>query len=115
MIKEKNYINVADDFSDDPFGRYPEDGEFNATKFRKEILIPALEKLKDEEKLTIDFSGVSIGLGSSFIEEVFGGLIRDGFDSVFVNEKLIYRFSMSFYEIQAKKFIAMAQAKKEGE
>ncbi|MEQ9945225.1 STAS-like domain-containing protein [Pectobacterium aroidearum] len=113
MIKEINYINVADDFSDDPFGRYPDDGEFNATKFRRTLLIPALKNLKDGEKLTIDFSGVSIGLGSSFIEEVFGGLIRDGFDSTFVNDRIIYKFPMSFYEIQAKKFIAMAKAEKE--
>lgn len=108
MLKEKNLINVAEDFSDEPFGRYPEDGPNNATTFRDKHLIPALKKLLGEEKLTIDFTGVP-GLGSSFMEEVFGGLIRAGFEPEYINSKIIYKFPLAFYEIQAKKFMAMAK------
>lgn len=111
MVINKNYINVAKDFSDDPFGRYIEDGEFNATTFREHHLVPKLKALTKDEKLTVDFSDISTGLGSSFIEEAFGGLIRDGFTKDFLYEKLIYKFPLKFYEVQAKKFIAMESVK----
>jgi len=111
MIKKENYINVATDFSDDPFGRYTEDGDYNATAFRKEFLVPALNSLKDGEKLTVDFSNVSTGLGSSFVEEAFGGLVREGFTKEFLYEKIIYIFPLNFYEVQAKKFIAIESDK----
>jgi hypothetical protein len=107
MTEHKNYINVADDFSDDPFGRYIDDGDFNATIFRTMHLIPKLKALKDNEKLTVDFTGVSTGLGSSFVEEAFGGLVREGFSKEFLFEKLVYIFPLKFYEVQAKKFIAI--------
>lgn len=111
MTNSQTYIDVAKDFSDDPFGRYPEDGEFNATYFRKNLLVPRLSKLKDNEVLTIDFSGVSFGLGSSFIEEAFGQLVREGFDKDFLFTKLAYKFPIKFYEVQAKKFISLEYEK----
>lgn len=107
-------IDVARDFSDDPFGRYDVDGKFNAASFRDDILIPALkEAIEDgDTKITIDFSGVPIGLGSSFIEEVFGGLIRNNFKPEEINRIISYRFPLPFYEIQAKKFMAIEWEKK---
>lgn len=65
-------INIATEFSDTPGGRYPEDGPANGQKFRDELLIPAL---KSFDKVIVDVSGVE-GYGSSFLEEVFGGIIR---------------------------------------
>ena len=35
-------ISIANNFSAYPAGRYPADGEYNATAFRKEWLLPAL-------------------------------------------------------------------------
>ncbi|HCD7552528.1 TPA: STAS-like domain-containing protein, partial [Citrobacter farmeri] len=68
-------INVAKDFSKTPFGRYEVDSPSSAEKFRDKILIPALLDNPNEE-IVVDFSNVMVGLGSSFLEEVFGGLIR---------------------------------------
>ena len=65
-------INIANDFSSAPAGRFPEDGPFNGTTFREHFLVPALS---DGAELTIDLEGVS-GFGSSFLEEAFGGLVR---------------------------------------
>lgn len=111
MSNNRTFIDVATDFSDDPFGRYPEDGDFNATTFRKEMLVPRLRELKDNEVLTVDFSGVSFGLGSSFVEEAFGQLVREGFTKEFLFQKIAYKFPIKFYEVQAKKFIALEHDK----
>jgi len=73
-------------FSKTPYGRYPDDGSHNGTKFR-EILVEKLkEARKTNEKLIIDFDNINIGIGSSFLEESFGGLIRKGY---FTKEELI--------------------------
>ncbi len=73
-------IKVADDFYPRPAGRYNEDGAYNGEKFRKEILVPKLKSLPTGDQLTIDFQGVTMA-GSSFLEEAFGGLVREeGFD-----------------------------------
>jgi len=74
-------INIADDFSTKPYGRYPEDGDFNGERFRNEFLIPAI---RDNEKVIVDLDGTR-GYGSSFLDEAFGGLIRESvfsFDEV---------------------------------
>lgn len=111
MTYNRTYIDVAKDFSDDPFGRYPGDGPFNATTFRKDYLIPRLSQLKENEVLTVDFSGVSFGLGSSFVEEAFGQLIREGFEKEFLFKKIQYKFPIKFYEVQARKFISLEHDK----
>lgn len=66
-------ISVAKHFSQYPAGRYPEDGDFNGTRFREEKLAPPLIEGKTVE---VTFEGVA-GLGSSFLEEAFGGLVRE--------------------------------------
>lgn len=74
-------INIAVDFSRIPGARYPEEGDFSGQEFRKTILLPKLqEAIKKKEMLTINLDGTA-GLGTSFLEESFGGLIRvDKFD-----------------------------------
>lgn len=69
-------IDVAENFSATPGGRFPEDGEYNGQRFRKEFLLPALRGYKIVE-VVIDGTE---GFGSSFLEEAFGGLVRaEGF------------------------------------
>lgn len=68
-------INVARDFSRYPAGRYVDDGPYSGAAFRDGILIPAL---KAGEAIAVELDGVR-GYGSSFLEEAFGGLIRNGF------------------------------------
>ncbi len=74
-------INIALDFSRIPGARYPEEGDFSGQEFRQTILLPKLqEAIKKQEKLTVNLDGTA-GLGTSFLEESFGGLIRvDKFD-----------------------------------
>ena len=74
-------INIAVDFSRIPGARYPEEGDFSGQEFRQTILLPKLqEAIKKKELLTINLDGTA-GLGTSFLEESFGGLIRvDKFD-----------------------------------
>ena len=74
-------INIAVDFSRIPGARYPEEGDFSGQEFRQTILLPILQEAsKINEMLTINLDGTA-GLGTSFLEESFGGLIRvDKFD-----------------------------------
>ena len=69
-------IKIATDFSRIPGARLPEEGDFPGQQFRQEILLPKLkEAIERGEKLVIDLDGTA-GLGTSFLEESFGGLIR---------------------------------------
>ncbi|HHQ4450892.1 MULTISPECIES: STAS-like domain-containing protein [Aeromonas] len=69
----KEFIRIADDFSDMPYGRDELDGPFNGKVFREKILTPSL---KAYPIVHIDMNG-TMGYGSSFLDEAFGGLVRD--------------------------------------
>ncbi|EMB9875273.1 STAS-like domain-containing protein [Acinetobacter baumannii] len=66
-------INVAKDFSKNPSGRYIDDGKTSGEVFLKNILLPAV---RTHDIVEINFDGVR-GYGSSFLEEAFGGFIRE--------------------------------------
>jgi hypothetical protein len=69
-------IKIATDFSRIPGARFPEEGDFSGQEFRQAILLPKLkESIEKKGKLEIDLDGTA-GLGTSFLEESFGGLIR---------------------------------------
>jgi len=67
-------ITIASDFSKHPAGRYKTDGPFSGELFREAVLGPAL---KSPEVVVVVLDGTA-GYGSSFLEEAFGGLIRNG-------------------------------------
>ena len=67
-------INVVEDFSKYPAGRYRTDGDYTGEAFREDLLLPALNTGDD---VTVVFEG-AMGCGSSFLEEAFGGLVRVG-------------------------------------
>ncbi len=70
-------IKIATDFSRIPGARYPIEGDFSGQEFRKRVLLPKLkEAINKHETLTVDLDGTA-GLGTSFLEESFGGLIRE--------------------------------------
>lgn len=74
-------IEVATDFSRFPAGRYETDGPFSGERFREKLLAPAI---KAGGSVIVKLDGAE-GYGSSFLEEVFGGLIRKkhaGFDEL---------------------------------
>ncbi|WP_318464028.1 STAS-like domain-containing protein [Photobacterium leiognathi subsp. mandapamensis] len=98
-------IDVAKRFSHTPFGRFESDGEFSAEKFREQILKPELKKGDD---VVIDFTHVALGVGSSFLEETFGGLVRQGYDKKELLQHLSVKDKMNFYNDQVKYFIEQA-------
>ena len=73
-------IRIAEDFSKYPMGRYfPKDGQFAGERFRNEFLKPSLEAVTrsgSKEQVTVVLDGVRT-FGSSFLEEAFGGLVRE--------------------------------------
>ena len=73
-------ISIAKDFSRIPGARFPEEGDYSGQEFRKNILQPKLkEALAIHTTLRVVLDGTA-GLGSSFLQESVGGLIRnDGF------------------------------------
>ena len=96
-------ISIADDFSAYPAGRYPNDGKYNGTTFRKDVLVPALKGSNDQ--VEVIFDGVA-GFGSSFLEEAFGGLIRDEeMTKEFLDTHLILRTT----ELELEDFVKLAQ------
>ncbi len=100
-------INIAQRFSKTPFGRYATDSPYSAEKFRDEILIPAFTD-HPNETIVVDFTGVSLGLGSSFLEEAFGGLVRKGIDPNLIQKNLKIVSKLPIYEQQIRVFVSSA-------
>ncbi len=70
-------IKIATDFTTAPGPRYTSEGPFSGEEFRTKILYPALRSaIEAKDKLIVDLDGTS-GYGTSFLEEIFGGLIRE--------------------------------------
>lgn len=65
-------VSVAKDFTRYPAGRYKRNGETSGEAFRERFLEGPLRKGED---IFIDFDG-TVGYGSSFLEEAFGGVVR---------------------------------------
>ena len=63
------------DFTKFPGPRYRKLGEFSGEEFRDDVLIPAINQYGND--VIVDLDG-TLGYGSSFLEECFGGLIRNG-------------------------------------
>lgn len=84
-------IHLVTDFSNSPYGRESDlDGSASGENFRKEILAPALER---HGKVHVILDGYN-RYGRSFLDEAFGGLIRDsGFQPDFIKENLTYTHS----------------------
>jgi len=74
-------ISVRDDFSFTPGPRYKIEGDYSGEEFRKLVLAPAVKNaIERSVQLNIVLDGTA-GYGTSFLEESFGGLIReDGFE-----------------------------------
>ena len=80
-------LRLADDFSRSPSGRYFSDGPNSGERFREEFLYPAI--LSDKVEVILD--GV-LTLGSSFLDEAFGGLVREkGIAATELRKKLVIK------------------------
>ncbi|RTD94420.1 DUF4325 domain-containing protein [Variovorax atrisoli] len=65
-------VSVAKDFTRYPAGRYKRNGETSGEAFRERFLEDPIRK---GETVLVDFDG-TVGYGSSFLEEAFGGVVR---------------------------------------
>lgn len=65
-------LNVASQFGRFPGGRFRRISEYSGEEFREQYLEPVI---KDGGKAVVVLDGVA-GYGSSFLEEVFGGIVR---------------------------------------
>lgn len=76
---------------DMPMGRYRSQGDSSGEAFRDDVLIPAFE-VYEWVYLHLDNG---LGYGSSFLEEVFGGLVRN---TKMTLDEMRHRFSISCHE-----------------
>lgn len=91
MNTEPYIITIVDDFSKTPYGRYPSDGPSSGEEFRKTVLAPML---RTHEKVHVVLDGYN-RYGRSFLDEAFGGLIREeGFSGDDLRRKLSYSHSL---------------------
>jgi hypothetical protein len=66
-------IVIDRDFTHFPGGRYKRHGDFSGEQFRDDVLVPAL---RANDHVVVLLDGTE-GYASSFLEEAFGGLIRE--------------------------------------
>lgn len=70
-------IRVATEFSPYLGGRYRDDGPWSGQAFREDLLLPRVKAaLAEHVTLDVFFDGVE-GMPTSFLEEAFGGLLRE--------------------------------------
>lgn len=105
-------IVVARDFSRYPGGRYKQDGDFSGEAFREDVLVDALRAARASHgHVFVDIDGAA-GYPSSFLEEAFGGLVRERhFTAKELNDLLTIRAGSLFenYRLLAAKYIREAK------
>lgn len=75
-MDNKIVVSIANDFSISPGPRYRDEGDFSGEQFREDILEKRFQEAVDSnKKLVVNLDG-GLGYGTSFLEEVFGGLAR---------------------------------------
>lgn len=107
-------IKIAESFSRYPGGRYREDGDFSGEEFRETVLVPALKDARAaRHRVLVELDGAA-GYPSSFLEEAFGGLVREGhFTSAELKSLLEIRAGALFesYKVLADRYIQNAKLK----
>jgi hypothetical protein len=78
---------IAEEFGKFPGPRYESLGPYSGESFRDSELIPILDK---GEPVLLDFDG-TLGYGSSFLDEAFGGLVRKGYAIDLVKNLLVFK------------------------
>lgn len=69
-------ISVAKEFSQFPGGRWKKDGPNSGEEFREKLLKPALLLASQQDAIVVIWLDGVAGYGSSFLEEIFGGIVR---------------------------------------
>ncbi|EIF2704025.1 STAS-like domain-containing protein [Vibrio parahaemolyticus] len=103
-------IDLAE-FSEFPFGRVsPADGEYTGQKFRDTVLKPTIDNLEPGDTIDVNLDNVVVGIGSSFLSESFGGLVKKGYIS---KDQLLKILTITSedksYEMEIIKYIEEAE------
>lgn len=106
----KKIISISNDFSLFPAGRYEKDGPYTGEGFRKNVLVPALAEYTT---VTIQLDN-PLGYGSSFLEEAFGGLVREeGFSEEELSGRLVFEGKKESVKLSIHSYIHKAQIEKD--
>ena len=101
-------LNIAKYFSRSPAGRYITDGPFSGQAFREDLLVPALLK---SEFVEVQLDG-ALGFGSSFLEEAFGGLVREhGLKADSLKSQIHITTKLKTYEQRVWRYLEAARPK----
>lgn len=104
-------IDIAKDFSDTPGGRTIDEGEYSGELFRRDYLIPKYtEAVNAGEKLEIVFDG-AYGYPPSFLDEAFGGLVRELKKKGCLNNIVIIANDNLSLERRIKQYVSDAEKK----
>lgn len=100
------------DFSVAPGVRTPDEGNFSGQEYREKFLEPNLQRaILNKEKLQVILDG-TLGYATSFLEEVFGGIVRTfGYEKVKEYLEVISN-QRPFYIEDIKEYMEDAKNKK---
>lgn len=102
-------VSIASSFSKFPAGRYKSDGPYSGEQFRDDVLMPLL---RTNTPVVVTLDG-TLGYGSSFLEEAFGGLVRvHALTPARLRELLTLQTSDRSLEVEIWKYIEEAGATK---
>lgn len=83
-------LNIVKEYTDLPGGRYIRQGSHSGEDFRETILKKKYDYcLANDEKLIINFDD-SYGYASTFLEEAFGGMVRQGYNGREMIKKIVF-------------------------
>lgn len=96
-------INLAQDFTKHPAGRYKVDGPYSGELFRELFLDPVISK---REKTVIGLDGTR-GYSSAFLDEAFGGIVKRYSEKV-INDLIQFRSKDNVLLFRVSRFIKNA-------
>jgi hypothetical protein len=102
-------INVAKQFTKLPGARYIRLGPNSGELFRQTFLV---EPLRRGKTVIVELDGVR-GYGSSFLEEAFGGVVRElDLDIDDARRRLKVETNVKSWELDVEEYIQTAKSKK---
>ncbi|WP_050767439.1 DUF4325 domain-containing protein [Aurantimonas manganoxydans] len=109
-MTDKFMIDIGKDFSPFPGPRHRRHGRFSGEEFRQEFLVERLRSaLAAGEPLVVVLDTVALAYLNSFLEEAFGGLVRDeGFSAETVLRTIEFRVTkprFNKYKLMAERAI----------
>lgn len=102
-------VNVAKQFTKLPGLRYIRLGPFSGEDFRQKFLLPPLRQGKT---VIVELDGVR-GYGSSFLEEAFGGAVRElDLDVAEALKRIKVETSVESWRLDVDEYIKTAKSRK---